>query len=110
MTNPPTLAYASNPAEFELETENCERERAPPTEAWKDYLVEMTAQNIKRLTHTGEKLKKIETWIRDRFPAPDEMRSLTQKVSTSVIVLIAGGVTEFGSGVTLEMVVGSEAN
>jgi hypothetical protein len=70
----------------------------------------MGAQNIKRLTHTGQKLKKIETLIRDRFPAPDEMRSFVQKVPTSVIVLIARGVNEFGSGIICEMVVGSEAN
>jgi hypothetical protein len=99
-----------NPSDFELEIKNYEREREPPTEARKGFLIEMAAQNIKRLSHTREKVKTIETWLKDHFPATNEMTSFIQKVPTSVIILIARGVTEFGSGVRPELVVGDEAN
>jgi hypothetical protein len=110
MRDPPTLAYSVNPPDFELEIKHYEREREPPKEARKIYLIEMAAQNIKRFTHTREKIKTIETWLKDHFPATNEMTTFIQKIPTSVIILIARGVTEFGSGITPELIVGSEAN
>jgi hypothetical protein len=35
----------------------------------------MAAENIKRLSYTGQKLKIITAWVERYFPIPEEMRT-----------------------------------
>jgi hypothetical protein len=37
-------------------------------------------------------------WVEEHFPAPEEMRTVMQKVLTAIIMLILRGVTSFGNG------------
>jgi hypothetical protein len=100
-----SAARVRNPDNFEFVVIISPREREPPNDERKPYLVEMAAQNIKRLPHSGQKSKTTTAWVEEHFPTPEEMRAFVQKVPIATVILILRGVTNFGNGKKEEMVV-----
>jgi hypothetical protein len=80
------------------------QEREPPNDERKLYLVEIAAQNIKRLPHLGQKSKITTASVEEHFQTPEEIRTFVHKVPTATIILTLRGVTNFGNGKEEEMV------
>jgi hypothetical protein len=63
MMDGPTLVYSPNPAEFKSVIQYYEREKKTQQAARRSYLIDMVAQDIKRLSHTKNNSKNKTTCI-----------------------------------------------
>jgi hypothetical protein len=98
MDSPAELHFEDPPYAFQLDVDIHAREdaeAAPGTERI-EYLKQMAASNIKRLSHTGRKKAEIQKWVNEEFPDPEEMATFVRTIPLAVIAFITRGLVEFG--------------